>query len=134
VIQIRKIDHDAIFTYIEEMKLGSMTHLIATPTPMDLIDFNFNGSLLLSNSRTHYHRAWSETSYQLQKLRDNPKSAQQEYDGILQTANPGLNVEVGFDINEDISAPYINVGAKPTIAILREQGVNGQVESGCCRF
>ncbi len=128
VIQIRKSDHDAIFSYIKEMNMESMTHVIAYPVQSDIIDFNFNHSIVLSNSRTQYHRAWSETSYQIQKLRDNPKSAQAEFDGILHTGNPGLHIEVGFDVNEDITAPYINTGAKPTMAILREQGVNGQVE------
>jgi len=128
VIQIRKSDHDAIFTYIKEMNMESMTHVIAYPTYSDTIDFNFNHAIVLSNSRTQFHRMWSETSYQLQKLRDNPKSAQDEFDGILKAGDPGLNIEVGYDVNDDISAPYVNIGVKPTIAILREQGVNGQVE------
>ncbi len=128
VIQIRKSDHDAIFTYIEEMNLGNMAHVIAYPEQSDRIDFNFNHSIALSNTRTHFHRAWSETSYQLQKLRDNPKSAQDEFDGKLRAGDPGLHIEVGFDVNEDITAPYINTDVKPTIAILREQGVNGQIE------
>ncbi|MCW8932590.1 MAG: phosphoribosylformylglycinamidine synthase [Gammaproteobacteria bacterium] len=128
VIQIRKSDHEAIFAYIREMNLESMAHVIAHPTVIDRIDFNYNHSVVLTNSRTQYHRAWSETSYQMQKLRDNPKCAQEEHDNILNVGNPGLHIEVGFDVNDDISAPYVNMGAKPTIAILREQGVNGQVE------
>ncbi|NOQ79785.1 MAG: phosphoribosylformylglycinamidine synthase [Gammaproteobacteria bacterium] len=128
VIQIRKSDHDAIFTYIKEMGMESMTHVIAQPITGDTIDFTFNNSIVLSNTRTQYHREWSETSYQMQKLRDNPKCAQEEYDAILKAGDPGLHMEVGFDINEDITAPYINTGARPTMAILREQGVNGHVE------
>lgn len=128
VIQIRKSDHDAIFTYIEEMKMGSMAHVIAIPTRSDQIDFNFNNTMILSDSRTQFHRAWSETSYQMQKLRDNPECAQQEYDAILKAGDPGLLTEVGYDVNDNICAPYINTGIKPTMAILREQGVNGQVE------
>ncbi len=128
VIQIRKSDHDAIFKYIEEMKLGSMAHIIGIPTQSDLIDFRFNHNIVLSDSRTQFHRSWSETSYQMQKLRDNPKSAQEEYDALLKAGNSGLHTEVGYDVNDDICAPYINTGVKPTMAILREQGVNGQVE------
>jgi len=128
VIQIRKSDHDAVFAYIKQMNMESMTHIIAHPVSRDEISFGFNNSVVLSNTRTHFHRAWSETSYQMQRLRDNPKCAQEEYDAILKAGDPGLNVEVGFDINDDISAPYINIGARPTIAILREQGVNGHVE------
>ncbi|MCU7955484.1 MAG: phosphoribosylformylglycinamidine synthase [gamma proteobacterium symbiont of Bathyaustriella thionipta] len=128
VIQIRKADHDAIFTYIKEMGMESMTHVIGRPLTSDRIDFIFNNRIVLSNTRTQFHRAWSETSYHMQRLRDNPKCASEEYDAILKAGDPGLHMEVGFDINEDISAPYINTGAKPTMAILREQGVNGHVE------
>jgi len=128
VIQIKCSDHEAIFTYIEEMGMQSMTHVIAYPNHRDEINFSFNERLVLNNLRTHFHRMWSETSYQMQKLRDNPQCAQQEYDNILKVGDPGLHIEVGFDINDDISAPYINVGVKPTMAILREQGVNGHVE------
>ncbi len=128
VIQIRKSDHDAIFTYIREMGLENMTHVVAHPVKADEVNFYFNQSLVLNNSRSYYQRAWSRTSYLMQKLRDNPKCAQQEYDSILHVGNPGLHTEVGFDLNEDIVAPYINKGIKPPIAILREQGVNGHVE------
>ncbi len=128
VLQIKKSDHDAILAYIKEMNLESMTHVIAHPVLMDRIDFNYNQSLVLSDTRTQFHRAWSETSFELQKLRDNPKCAQEEYDDLLKAGNPGLHYEVGFDVNEDITAPYVNTGVRPTMAILREQGVNGQVE------
>jgi phosphoribosylformylglycinamidine synthase len=82
------------------------------------------------SSRIELQRVWSRTSYQLQSLRDNSDCAQEEYDRILEAKDPGMNVELAFDVNEDISAPFINVGVKPKIAILREQGVNGQIEMG----
>ena len=128
VIQIRKSDHDAIFAYIKDMGMESMSHVIAHPVSSDEINFNFNLSMVLSNSRTNFQRAWSATSYHMQKLRDNPKCAQEEYDSINNIGDPGLHIEVGYDINEDIAAPYINTGVKPPMAILREQGVNGHVE------
>jgi phosphoribosylformylglycinamidine synthase len=61
-------------------------------------------------------------------LRDNPEAAQQEYDRILDGGNPGLHAQLTFDLNQNIAAPYITAGRRPRIAILREQGVNGQVE------
>ncbi len=64
----------------------------------------------------------------MQSLRDNSDCAQEEYDQILAEDDPGLNVELTFNLNEDISAPYINVDARPRVAVLREQGVNGQIE------
>jgi len=128
VIQIRASEHDAVFSYINEMGFEHMTHVIAHPKRTDEIDFIFNYESVLKDSRSHFQSSWSETSYQLQKLRDNPKCAQQEYDSIFKVGDPGLHMEVGFDINDDIAAPYINKGVKPAIAILREQGVNGHVE------
>jgi phosphoribosylformylglycinamidine synthase len=64
----------------------------------------------------------------MQKLRDNPECAQQEYDRILDLNDPGLHAQLSFDLDEDISAPYIQTGVRPQIAVLREQGVNGHVE------
>ena len=55
-------------------------------------------------------------------------SRQQEYDRILDAADPGLHVQLSFDVNEDVAAPYIQTSVKPSVAILREQGVNGHIE------
>ena len=73
-------------------------------------------------------RHWSSSSFQIQRLRDNPKCAQEEFNAVGEDYDPGLSVEYQFDINEDIAAPMIATGIKPLVAILREQGVNGQVE------
>jgi phosphoribosylformylglycinamidine synthase len=70
---------------------------------------------------------WSETTYKMQSLRDNPICAQQEYDRILNTTDTGLHAHTTFDINENISTPYLNL-SRPKMAVLREQGVNGHVE------
>ncbi|HEY9050993.1 MAG TPA: phosphoribosylformylglycinamidine synthase subunit PurQ, partial [Gammaproteobacteria bacterium] len=67
-------------------------------------------------------------TYHMQALRDNPQCAKQEYDLILDAKDPGLNTKLTFDINENIAAPFIIEGKKPRVAILREQGVNGQIE------
>ncbi len=77
--------------------------------------------------RTRMQREWSETSYRLQSLRDNPATAREEYDRILDSKDPGLNVCLNFDPSEDIAAPLIG-GEQPRVAILREQGVNSQYE------
>ncbi|MGH8195713.1 MAG: phosphoribosylformylglycinamidine synthase, partial [Woeseiaceae bacterium] len=77
--------------------------------------------------RTALQRAWSETSYRLQALRDNPDSALQEFDRILDANDPGLNVHLSFDPARDVAAPHIG-GVRPKVAILREQGVNSQLE------
>jgi phosphoribosylformylglycinamidine synthase len=84
--------------------------------------------VLFSASRIALHRAWSETTWQLQSLRDNPDSAREEYDRILDAGDPGISPLVPFDPADDVAAPFIGTGARPPIAILRDQGVNGEVE------
>jgi phosphoribosylformylglycinamidine synthase len=128
VLQIKTADHDAVFKVIEQMRLDNLCHVIGRPKSSVNIDMNFNGNKILSNSRIHLQKVWSETTYHMQKLRDNPKCAQEEFAAIEKIGNPGLHVEVGFNVNDDIAAPYINKGVRPAMAILREQGVNGHVE------
>ncbi len=77
--------------------------------------------------RKDLQRAWSETGYRIQALRDNPATAKEEFDRILDDDDPGLNVQLTFDANQDISIP-VRGGVKPRVAILREQGVNSQNE------
>ncbi|OQA31974.1 MAG: Phosphoribosylformylglycinamidine synthase [Betaproteobacteria bacterium ADurb.Bin341] len=84
--------------------------------------------MLLAESRINLQRAWSETSYRMQALRDNPACAQSEYDRILDAADPGLSPQLSFDPQQDIAAPFIASGVRPAMAILREQGVNSQYE------
>jgi phosphoribosylformylglycinamidine synthase len=64
----------------------------------------------------------------MQKMRDNPVCAQQEYDRLLDKTDAGMHAKLTFDPAENIAAPYIATGARPKMAVLREQGVNGQVE------
>jgi phosphoribosylformylglycinamidine synthase len=77
--------------------------------------------------RSDLQRIWSETSYRIQSLRDNPATAQEEFDRILDNNDPGLNVRLTFDPNEDVARPYRG-DAKPRVAVLREQGINSQYE------
>ena len=83
--------------------------------------------VVLRLDRIEMQRAWSETSFRIQSLRDNPETAAEEFERILDANDPGLNVKLGFDPSEDIAAPLIG-GVKPKIAVLREQGVNSQYE------
>ena len=73
-------------------------------------------------------QAWQETSHQIQRLRDNPECADSEFELLADNARSALFADLTFNPQDDIAAPYINSGAKPKIAVLREQGVNGQVE------
>ena len=126
VIQVRASDAEAIFASLNNSGLSAL--IIGTVTNANLINISNNGKPVFTDTRVSLHRMWSETTYHMQSLRDNPTCAQQEYDRILNTADTGLHVHTKFDINENIAAPYINSGIRPRMAILREQGVNGQVE------
>ncbi len=84
-------------------------------------------AVVLQMDRIRMHREWSETSYRLQSLRDNPATAREEYECILDRDDPGLNAQLNFDPSEVVAAPLVG-GAKPRVAILREQGVNSQYE------
>jgi phosphoribosylformylglycinamidine synthase len=94
----------------------------------DEIRISCGDRLLFSEARSRLHRLWSETTWQMQTLRDNPEDAQQEYDRILDVEDPGLAPSLTFDPTEDVAAPFIASGSRPRMAVLREQGVNGQVE------
>ncbi len=78
--------------------------------------------------RAELQRAWSEVSWRIARLRDNPACADAEYDALLDAADPGMQPVLTFDAADDIAAPFIATGARPRVAILREQGVNSQVE------
>jgi phosphoribosylformylglycinamidine synthase len=101
---------------------------IGAPVEGGRIRIERGGEILLDESRVDLHRAWSRTSHAMQRLRDNPQSADQEFDRIQDDGDPGLSPRLGFDPADDVAAPYIGKGARPRVAILREQGVNGQVE------
>jgi phosphoribosylformylglycinamidine synthase len=128
VLQIRAADRTRVMDALRAAGLGPVSHLIGAPNARDEIRFTRSAKALFAESRVDLQRAWSETTWQMQKLRDNPDCAQEEYDRILDTGDPGLHVATTFDPDDDIAAPFIRAKARPRVAILREQGVNGQVE------
>ncbi|MDF1797106.1 MAG: phosphoribosylformylglycinamidine synthase [Coxiellaceae bacterium] len=128
VIQVRKAQSAAIQHQLSEAGLGGCVQVIGYLNDDDELHINACGEQVYQQARTVLHRLWSETSYELQKLRDNPNCAQQEYDDLLRADRKGVCAQLNFDASEDVSAPYISVGKKPKCAILREQGVNGHVE------
>ncbi len=85
------------------------------------------GEDVLQFERKQLQREWSETSYRIQALRDNPATAREEFDRILDDKDPGLNATLTFDAGDDIARPYRG-SAGPRVAVLREQGVNSQYE------
>jgi len=85
------------------------------------------GDTLLDEPWVDLRRAWSETSWRMRRMRDDPQSADEEYDATGLADDPGLAVTLSFDPQEDVAAPFVSRGTRPAIAILREQGVNSQV-------
>jgi len=128
VIQVREADLDAVLAALHDAGLGHYSHVLGSPRQDDQIVIRHRGNAVLSASRSHMQRIWSETTYQMQMRRDNPECAQQEYDNLLDSSDPGMTVKATFDPGADIAAPYLKLGFRPRVAILREQGVNGQVE------
>lgn len=128
VIQVKEETIIDILSILERYKLKTHTHIIGELNEADEFILHFQGKTIFQESRIILHRWWSETSYQLQVLRDNPDCAKQQYDKLLDKDYPGLIAEITFNSNENSSLPYINVGARPRVAILREQGSNGHLE------
>ena len=128
VIQVRHSDLKTVQGQFRESGLLSHSHVLGTLSEDDRITIRHQGRILVNESRLDLQRAWSETSWQMQKLRDNPVCADQEFDRLLDRTDPGIGVSLSYDLNEDVAAPFINSGVRPKMAILREQGVNGQVE------
>ncbi len=128
VIQTRKSERPAVMQTLRDAGLGSMSHIIGHLNAGDELRIIRGTKPALAERRVDLHRAWSETSYLIQSLRDNPETAKQEYDRLHDVKDPGLTTKLTFDATNDIAAPFIASNVKPKIAILREQGVNGQLE------
>ena len=128
VLQIARERRAAVFDVFKRNGLDEFVRVIGEVKTGAALQFNWNGKAVLQGDRVQYQRTWTETSYRIQALRDNPECAQQEFDALLDADDPGLSVKLTYDQNDNISAPFIASGARPRVAILREQGVNGQVE------
>jgi phosphoribosylformylglycinamidine synthase len=124
VIQIRACDRRRVL----ERLAGLPAYVIGSPNPRGEVRLVRNAKPVFAAPRVELERAWSEVSFRMQQLRDDPVCAREEFDRILDADDPGLSAALTFDPGEDIAAPFIAKGARPRVAVLREQGVNGQVE------
>lgn len=129
VIQVRQDATPMILAQFSAAGLGNdCVAVIGQPINNGAVNIRYHDDVLFSGERRLLQRQWAETSYQVQRLRDNAVGADQEFDALLEEDNPGLSFNLSYDVNEDIAAPYIKKGVRPQVAVLREQGVNGQVE------
>jgi phosphoribosylformylglycinamidine synthase len=124
VLQIRREDRTTVMQSLRDAGLGACTHAIGTTNAADEVRVWRNAKMVFSAHRGELQRTWSETSFQVARLRDDPGCAQEEFDALRDDDNPGLSLSLTFDV----AAPVVATGARPRIAILREQGVNGHVE------
>ncbi|OWW21123.1 phosphoribosylformylglycinamidine synthase [Noviherbaspirillum denitrificans] len=129
VIQVRADQKSDVMNVLRAFNLGACSHIIGKLNDRDAIEFTRDAKVVFNQQRIELQRLWSETSWRIARLRDNPACADAEYDRILDSADPGMTPKVTFDPQEDVAAPFIATGAKPKVAILREQGVNSHVET-----
>ncbi|HLX81066.1 MAG TPA: phosphoribosylformylglycinamidine synthase [Burkholderiales bacterium] len=124
VLQIRAADRSRVMDLLRSFDLGNMSFVVGHMNSRDELVFTRNAKPILKEKRVDLQRAWSETSFLMQQLRDNPECAQEEYDRILDARDPGLSFQLTFEAKN----PAVGRNSKPRIAVLREQGVNSQVE------
>ena len=127
VIQVRHRDTDEVLALLREADLGRHCHVLGSPGDGAQIRFRHRGRELLSASRAELQQLWAEVSHAMAALRDHPDCADEEFAVLADESDPGLSPRLGFDPAENPAAPLVG-GARPAIAILREQGVNGHTE------
>ncbi len=124
VLQVSAAAHDEVRAVLDEHGLGTLVHTVARPRADQKIAVRQGEALLLEETRAALQSAWAQTSFRLQALRDNPECAEQEFAAIADDDAPGLLPQVRLEP----PAPFVQRGARPRVAILREQGVNGHLE------
>jgi phosphoribosylformylglycinamidine synthase len=128
VLQVEAAQLPAVQAVFAQHGLGELTHVLGAPTREMRVRIEA-ATGRIDETWADLRRAWSETSYRMRELRDEPGCAREEFAAACDTGAPGLNVALTFDPNEDVAAPFLHQ-ARPKVAILREQGVNSQVEMG----
>ena len=128
VLQVRKADRDAVLAALREAGLSRHAHVIGRPNDRDELEIWRDAKKVWSAPRATLQSAWSETSYRMAALRDDPQCAKEEFERHGAGAQPALSVHLSFDPTQDIAAPFIASGVRPRVAVLREQGVNSHVE------
>ena len=127
VLQLAQVDLARLRVRAQALGLDNCLHDIGSASVGDTIAICDGDKVLINDSRQRLQQLWARTSYEIQSMRDHPECAREEYERIV-SADPGLSAQLTFDPADNISAPYIATGMRPMVAILREQGVNGQME------
>ena len=127
VIQVASDNIEKVEEILAKHNLSSLSHWIGTVTDSSSIEIRSNDKVVLKGDRKTYQAMWAETSYKMQALRDNEQCAEQEFNVIQNDELAEISTAVSFDINEDITVEF-DRNNRPKVAVLREQGVNGQQE------
>ncbi|HVS78044.1 MAG TPA: phosphoribosylformylglycinamidine synthase [Steroidobacteraceae bacterium] len=129
VLQVAAADEGRVQEILSRHGLADLSMRVGTPLQELRVRVRVGEDRLLDESWVDLRSAWSETSWRMRRLRDDPQCADEEYAAQTAAADPGLHVALSFDPEEDIAAPYISHGARPKVAVLREQGVNSHTET-----
>ena len=128
IVQVAAEDRAAFADLVERHALTECAQRIARPSTAASVRVSLGGKVLAEWRWEELFDAWWSVTHAMQKLRDNPDVADEEHALARAFNAPGLKPRLGFDPAEDVAAPFIATGSRPKVAILREQGVNGQIE------
>ncbi len=133
VVQVRTAEKSDVMNVLRSFDLGACSHIIGKVNDRGVVEFTRDTKVIYNKRRSELHRLWSETSWRIARLRDNPACVDQEYERLLDEQDPGFTPKLVHDPAVNIAAPYMSAfvatGARPTVAILREQGVNSHIET-----
>ncbi|MDQ6952418.1 MAG: phosphoribosylformylglycinamidine synthase [Mariprofundaceae bacterium] len=127
MIQVKHTHRKSVLASLKHEGLGDMTHIIGQLNDDMRLHISSQNTTVLDDDVLALQQVWSETSYQMSALRDHPECAKQAFDAVANHDAKGLFSALSYDVNDDISAPFI-LKNRPKMAVLREQGVNGQIE------
>jgi phosphoribosylformylglycinamidine synthase len=128
VVQVRAADVDRVRAAFARAGLDGGVHAVASITRDGALRVRWRGDVVLEANGASLFATWSELSWRMQRLRDNPACADAEWAVLNDVTDPGLSATLTFDPAVDIAAPWLRARTRPRVAILREQGVNGQIE------
>ena len=136
VLQIRTEDRAEVLQVLREHGLIQCSHVIGKTRPVSSpvdagkgeLQVWRDASKVFGATLSDLHQVWDAVSWKIAQQRDNPACADSEHAAAGEPSNPGMHVHLTFDPQDNVAAPFINVAAKPRVAVLREQGVNSHVE------
>ncbi|MBO9665120.1 phosphoribosylformylglycinamidine synthase [Dokdonella sp.] len=128
IVQVRAVDREAFLAVLDAHGVRDLARRVGAPNARMRVKLTLEGAQVAKWKWVDLMRAWSETSHAMQQRRDNPLTADEERAWRSDDCDPGIVPKLSFDPAEDVAAPFVAKGARPRIAILRDQGVNGQIE------